>query len=274
MRHRLPDELELHYELHGNAEASQAMVFLNGLSQSTAAWAGLVHNLGKKYRLVLVDLIFQGQSDEAPEHRSFEEHAADLADLLKALDLPSETILVGISYGGAVAQRFLVHHPELVQRAVLLSTFPYKDAYFDAIGASWKQALLAGGYSLMLDVMLPFVLGRSYFLNPIITIENLKNSKTSQSPTPERLLKLVRATEESGNYLEELKKVQVPVLMVHGQEDMLCTPEMGQAMYQSLPHGELEILPNVGHTLNLECIPDLIQLLDTFAAKALPVDQR
>ncbi|MFD2246846.1 alpha/beta fold hydrolase [Pontibacter ruber] len=269
MRHRLPDGLELYYELHGDANAAQAMVFLNGLSQSTAAWAGLVHALGKKYRLVLVDLLFQGQSDEAPEHRSFEGHAADVTDLLKALQLPSEIILVGISYGGAVAQRFLVNHPELVQRGVLLSTFPYKDAFFDSIGASWKQALLAGGYPLMLDVMLPFVLGRSYFLNPIITIENLKNSKASQSPTPERLLKLVRATEESGNYLEELQKVQVPVLVVHGEEDMLCTTEMGKAMYQALPHGELEILPKVGHTLNLECIPDLIQLLDTFAAKVV-----
>ncbi|WP_018476243.1 alpha/beta fold hydrolase [Pontibacter roseus] len=266
MRHRLPDGLELYYELHGDANATQAMVFLNGLSQSTAAWAGLVHALGKKYRLVLVDLLFQGQSDEAPEHRSFEGHAADVADLLRTLDLP-ETILVGISYGGAVAQRFLVNHPELVQRGVLLSTFPYKDAFFDAIGYSWKQALLTGGYPLMLDVMLPLVLGRSYFLNPIITIETLKNSKASQSPTPERLLKLVRATEESGDYLEELKKVQVPVLVVHGEEDHLCTVEMGRAMYQSLPHGELEIIPKVGHTLNLECIPDLIQLLDTFAAK-------
>ncbi|MBX0334394.1 alpha/beta hydrolase [Pontibacter sp. HSC-14F20] len=273
MRHCLPDGLELHYELHGRADATQAMVFLNGLSQSTAAWAGLVHALGKKYRLVLVDLLFQGQSDEAPEHRSFEEHAADLADLLRNLQLPADTILVGISYGGAVAQRFLVKHPELVQRGVLLSTFPFKDAYFDGISTSWKQALLAGGYPLMLDVMLPFVLGRTYFLNPIITIENLKNSKTSQSPTPDRLLKLVRATEESGNYLEELKKVQVPVLVVHGEEDMLCTPEMGRAMYQSLPHGELEILPHVGHTLNLECIPDLIQLLDAFAAKAIPVER-
>lgn len=266
MTHQLPDGLNLYYEIHGNTEATQALVFLNGLSQSTAAWGGVVRALGNNYKLVLVDLLFQGQSDAAPEYRTFEGHAADLAVLLKALALP-ETIVVGISYGGAVAQRFLVNYPELVQGGVLLSTFPYKDAYFDAIGYSWKQALLAGGYPLMLDVMLPFVLGRSYFLNPIITIEDLKNSKAGQSPSTENLLKLVRATEESGNYLEKLKKVQLPVLVVQGEEDMLCTPEMGRAMYQALPNAELEILPGIGHTLNLECIPDLAQLLNTFAAK-------
>ncbi len=266
MKHTLPDGLQLYYELHGNSEATQTIVFLNGLSQSTAAWAGLVHALGKKYKLVLVDLLFQGQSDAAPKHRSFEDHAADLANLLQALEL-DETILAGISYGGAVAQRFLVNYPELAQAGVLLSTFPYKDAYFDAIGYSWEAALKAGGYPLMLDVMLPTVLGRSYFLNPIISIDNLKNSKTSQSPSPESILMLTQATKESGNYLEELKKVQAPVLVVQGEEDPLCTVEMGKAMYQALPNAELEILPNVGHTLNLECIPSLIQLLDSFAAK-------
>ena len=266
MKHTLPDGLQLYYELHGDAEASQAIVFLNGLSQSTAAWAGLVHALGKKYRLVLIDLLFQGQSDAAPEHRSFEGHAADVADLLQSLNLP-DTMVAGISYGGAVAQRFLVNYPELAQAGALLSTFPYKDAYFDAIGYSWEAALKQGGYPLMLDVMLPTVLGRSYFLNPIITIENLKNAKANQSPTPENILMLTQATKESGNYLDELKKVEVPVLVVQGEEDPLCTVEMGKAMYQALPNAELEILPNVGHTLNLECIPDLIQLLDTFAAK-------
>lgn len=266
MKHTLPDGLQLYYELHGNPDATQALVFLNGLSQSTAAWAGLLPALGSDYRLVLVDLLFQGQSDTAPEHRSFEGHAADLADLLQALHLP-ETVLVGISYGGAVAQRFLVNYPELAQAGALLSTFPYKDAFFDAIGYSWQAALKAGGYPLMLDVMLPTVLGRSYFLKPIISIENLKNSKSTQSPAPENILKLTQATKESGNYLEELRKVQVPVLVVHGEEDPLCTVEMGRAMREAIPQASLEVLPNVGHTLNLECIPKLIQLLDEFASK-------
>jgi 3-oxoadipate enol-lactonase len=266
MKHTLPDGLQLYYELHGNPDAAQSLVFLNGLSQSTAAWAGLVPALSQDYRLVLVDLLFQGQSDAAPAHRTFEGHAADLADLLQALRLP-ETVLVGISYGGAVAQRFLVKFPELAQAGALLSTFPYKDAFFDAIGYSWEAALQAGGYPLMLDVMLPAVLGRSYFLNPIIPIEDLKNSKSSQSPAPENILKLTQATKESGNYLDELRNVQVPVLVVHGEEDPLCTVEMGRAMQRALPHASLEILPNVGHTLNLECTAKLTQLLDEFAAK-------
>lgn len=76
----------------------------------------------------------------------------------------------------------------------------------------------------------------------------------------------MRGTEESGNYLENLKHVQLP-----DKEDMLCTPEMGRAMHQALLKAELGILPGIGHTLNLESIPDLAQLTDTFVTKVKQV---
>ncbi|MCC9135777.1 alpha/beta fold hydrolase [Pontibacter silvestris] len=266
MRHRLPDGLELYYELYGDTDAKQTLVFLNGLSQSTAVWAGMVYYLGKRYKLVLVDLLFQGKAGAASEFRSFEEHAADLAHLLQELRL-SETTVVGISFGGAVVQRLMVNNPELVQKAVLLSTFPYKDAYLEAIINSWEKALLTGGYPLMLEVMLPFVFSRNYFSKPVISIENLKKSKGAPNLTTDSLLKLIETMKASGNYLQELKTIQVPVLLVHGAEDIVCPPELGEAMSTSLPNAQLKVLPRVGHTLNLECMPVLIQLLDEFVQK-------
>ncbi|GAB3824528.1 hypothetical protein GCM10028895_32990 [Pontibacter rugosus] len=161
----------------------------------------MAFTLGKKYKLVLVDLLFQGKADAAPEPRSFEAHAADLAHLLQALQLP-EIILVGISFGGAVAQRVLVNNPELVQAGVLLSTFAYRDTYFKAICHTWEAALEAGGTALMVDVMLPMVLSRSYFLKPIISIEKLRGSKANQSLINENVLHQLAAIKESGNYLE------------------------------------------------------------------------
>lgn len=263
MKHHLPDGLELHYELYGDPEAKQTLIFLNGLSQSTAVWAGMAFHLGKKYRLVLVDLLFQGKAEAATEFRSFEGHAADLAHLLHELQL-SETTVVGISFGGAVAQRLVVNYPELVQKAILLSTFSYKDAYLEAVINSWEKALLAGGYPLMLEVMLPFVFSRAYFLKPVISIDNLKKSKSAPNLTADSLLKLIEAMKTSGNYLEELKHVQIPVLLVHGADDMVCPPEFGKGMYDALPQAQLKVLPNVGHTLNLECMPVLVQLIDEF----------
>ncbi|ARS36915.1 alpha/beta fold hydrolase [Pontibacter actiniarum] len=265
MKHTLPDGHQLYYEVQGNPDAAQTLVFLNGLTQTTTAWAGVAFTLGKKYKQVLVDLLFQGKADAAPEPRSFEAHAADLAHLLQSLQLP-DVVLVGISFGGAVAQRVLVNYPELVQAGVLLSTFAQVDAYFEAVCHTWEAALEAGGTALLVDVMLPMVLGRSYFLKPVISIEKLRGSRANQSLLKENVLHQLAAIKESGNYLKELKKVQLPVMLVHGEEDQLCPTEMGKAMNDVLPNAKLETIPKAGHTLNLEAVPALTRLIDAFAA--------
>jgi len=252
----------LHYEQRGNPQ-SQAppIVFLNGLSQSTLAWHGVIEAGLAEFNCICVDLLFQGKSDSAPTYRSFEQHAADLHELLTHLG-HGKYFLAGISYGGAVAQRFLAHFPDMVQKGFLISTFGNKDPYFDAIGAGWKKALLQGGYDLMFDVMLPFVVGRSYFINPVIPIDTLRASKASMSPATDDLLRLIEATEKSEcSFLDRLKGVPVDTLVIQGEEDFLCSPEMGKAIADALPKGQFKLLEKYGHTLNLEAIPELASLI-------------
>ncbi|TXK51986.1 alpha/beta hydrolase [Pontibacter qinzhouensis] len=265
MKHILPDGAALHYELHGNPKADQTFVFLNGFSQTTAAWAGVVFALSKPYRLLLVDLLNQGKSTTTPAVCTLEAHAAAIAGLLRVLEL-SKPIVVGISMGGAVAQRLLVQFPEAAVAGVLVSSFAQVDAYFDAVLQSWEKAVLAGGPPLLLDVMLPLVLGRSYFDKPfVVSLEHLKQNKVSQSLTSESLLQQILSIKTSKEFIPELRQVQVPVLLVHGQEDPLCPVRAAEVMAKAIPQAKLEVLPNAGHTLNLECIPDVSRLVDTFA---------
>lgn len=260
--HYLPSGNRMYYEIRGNTDSKYPpFVFLNGLSQSTQAWLGVIQkDFGGEFTCILVDLIFQGQSDSAESFKSFEEHASDLHHLLSQLHYQTYHI-VGISYGGAVAQRFIVKYPEKVTQAYLISTFSTRNEYFDTIGLGWKKALICGNYELMFDVMLPFVLGKSFFANPLIPLETLKMSKKGMSPASEDLLKLMEATEKSENFLPQLTTCKVPCVIIHGEEDILCTPAMGEEISKHLPKNELIILPKVGHTLNLEAIGSLQKIL-------------
>jgi len=252
----------LHYEQRGDPQSlSPPIVFLNGLSQSTLAWHGVIDAGLVDFNCICVDLLFQGKSDSPKQFRSFEQHADDLNELLQDLGYP-KYILTGISYGGAVAQRYLTKYPDKIQKAFLVSTFGNKDAYFNAIGASWKKALKLGGYDLMFDVMLPLVVGRSYFLNPVIPIDTLRAAKANMSPATEDLLYLMEATEKSENsFLNELSHVPVETIVVQGEEDFLCSPEMGQAIADALPKGKFILFEKYGHTLNLEAVPKLASLI-------------
>ncbi|MGL4599053.1 MAG: alpha/beta fold hydrolase [Bacteroidia bacterium] len=265
MQHELADKNQLYYEVSGKPDATYSLVFLNGLSQSTVAWTA-INPAFQELQVISIDLIFQGKSTAEGAFKTYDQHAADVMHLLHAITT-KKIILCGISYGSAVAQHLLVNYPNRFAGGILLSTFAHATPLFNAIGESWKAALLLGGYTHLLDIMLPTVLGRSYFENPFIPIETLKASRISANLSAENLLKLMQATEMRGDYRPQLKHISCPVLVVHGEEDFLISTEVAKEVAANIPHANFELIPKVGHTLNLEAIPQTIALIRKFIAE-------
>lgn len=265
MLHKLPDGIDLYYEIQGKVDSGTTLVFLNGLSQSTLSWAGIAPAFYENHRVVLLDLIFQGQSGTAEQFRSYDAHAADVFHLLNALG-GEKIFLCGLSYGSAVTQHLIVNYPEFFSGAVLLSTFAHNTALFNAIGESWISALQAGGYPLMLDIMLPTVLGKSYFEKPLIPIQTLKEARIGRDLSNDSLLKLMEATNVRGDYRGRLNSVKIPVLVAQGEEDLLIPPAVAKEVAENIPGAEFMVIEKAGHTLNLEAIPQTVVLLRKFIA--------
>jgi 3-oxoadipate enol-lactonase len=263
MFHETSDNQNLYYELHGNLQSDKSIIFLNGLSQSTAAWFFMLPAFVKDYKIVLCDLIFQGQSDKAGEVRNFDQHAADVMGLIDALTIKKINV-AGISYGSLVAQNMALNYPEKIEKLILLSTFAHKTPYTDAISIAWLNALNMGGYAHMFDVMLPTVLGEMYFKNPLIPIETLKSAKQTQNTDAAALRKLMTATAQRPDYREKLKAIKNPTLVIQGEKDVLFPVHMAQAVVDAIPGSKLEVVAGAGHTLNLEAIPQTVQLIAAF----------
>jgi pimeloyl-ACP methyl ester carboxylesterase len=49
-----------------------------------------------------------------------------------------------------------------------------------------------------------------------------------------------------------LSGIDVPVLIVTGEEDALISPKESHAMHEAIPHSTLAIIPKVGHVSNVE----------------------
>lgn len=257
------DNQKLYYELLGNPESDKSIIFLNGLSQSTAAWFFITPPFVADYKVVLCDLIFQGQSDKGGEMRNFDQHAADIKGLTDFLNIEKINV-VGISYGSLVAQHMALNHPEKINKLMLLSTFANKTPYTDAIATAWTTALDMGGYAHMYDVMLPTVLGENYFLNPFIPLDTLKVSKSTTNTDPRALKKLMQATAERPDYREKLKAIKTPTMVIQGEQDLLFPIHMAKEVSDAIPGSRLEIVKGAGHTLNLEAIPQTIKLITEF----------
>jgi len=263
MYYKTSDNQQLYYELYGKPKSGKTLVFLNGLSLSTVALLPMLNEFVDSYQVILLDLIFQGQSDKKGDVRDFDQHAADVQGLINSLNIKKAT-LIGISYGSLVAQHFALNYPQQVDKLVLLSTFAHKTPYFEAIEVAWHNALDAGGYSLMFDVMLPTVLGENYFDHPLIPIDTLRASKQTINTEAAPLKKLMIATQQREDYRKKLGVIEAPTLIIHGEKDALLPVHMAKAVNEAIPGSRFEVIQGSGHTLNLEAIPQTIKLIKEF----------
>lgn len=260
------DNQNLHYELHGNTHAKESIVFLNGLSQSTIAWSLTTPHFQDHYQIILVDFIFQGKSDKGGDWRNFDTHAQDIIALLDHLKIP-KAIIVGLSYGSIVAQHLAVNFGHRISKLVLLATFAHKTPYYEAIELAWWRALEHGGYDLMLDIMLPSVLSETYFKNPLIPIDLMKQARQESNNDSQALFKLMRATKERQDYRPQLQNIKTPTLVIQGEKDLLLPVHLAEEVAKAIPNSILKIIPMAGHTLNLEAVPQMCHLIKDFLLK-------
>ena len=257
------DNLNIYFEVQGNENAKETLVFLNGLSQSTVSWILTTPYFKNDYRIVLIDFIFQGQSDKIGEWRSFDTHARDVISVLDYLKI-EKAIVAGLSYGSLVAQHLAINHENRISKLLLISTFAHKTPYYDAIELSWWRALEFGGYNLMLDIMLPSVLSENYFLNPLIPIDLMKQTRQEANEDKQALFKLMRATKERVDYRPELIKISIPTIVIQGEKDLLLPVHMAGEVAKAIPNSQFKVIPHVGHTLNLEAVPQMVAIIRDF----------
>lgn len=263
MKCKTIDDLNIYYEVQGNVSALETLVFLNGLTQSTVSWLFVLPYFKEKYKIILLDFIFQGQSDKAEHWRDFDQHANDVKHVLQQEKINKATI-IGLSYGSMVAQNFAVNHPTFVNKLILISTFAHKTPYYEAIELSWWRALEFGGYNLMLDIMLPSVLSEDYFSHPIIPIQLMKDARLDAQQNKQAIFNLMQATKERKDYRPNLEKINVPTLIIQGEKDLLLPVHLANEVHKHIKNSEFKIVANAGHTLNLEHVPEVCGYVKEF----------
>ncbi len=258
------NDTELYYEQYG--DAPQTIVLLNGISMNTAAWKGQIAAFRPWFRVLCYDLRGQLQSGK-PEQPcySMQQHADDLRALLDALSLSSVHI-VGLSYGGAVAQHFALTFPERIQRLVLSSTLAWSDPVNDAIAVAWESAARHADPGLRFDIGLPLTFGARYLQCYAPQIAQLREFAAQQPWLPmSRLVNGMLAHDTR----DRLSGVNAPALVLVGEDDRFTPVYHARLLAALIPAARLTVVPGVGHALPLEAPQQFNQLvLDFLSARA------
>lgn len=255
--------------------SGMAVVFVHGHPFDQSMWDAQVEALSWRYRVITLDLRGYGASDvpnvEATTLEAtmlaattLETMASDIRALLDHLQV-ERAVVVGLSMGGQVAMAFADLFPERLAGLVLAATFAEADT---PEGARARRAMaerfVQEGSVLPGGEMVPKLLAAaSVKRDPQLAVKVF--TMIANAP-PSGAAAAIRGRALRKDYLDALRGVRVPVLIVAGTEDQYSSVEKARRMQEAIPGAQLEIFEGVGHLPNLEAADRFNAVLHEFLA--------
>jgi len=204
-------------------------------------------------QIIYYDHRGHGRSDPRPtEEWRLDVWADDVRRLSDALGLVKPMVL-GQSFGGFVAQRYLARHPDHPSKVILSSTSHHmglerKLAAFERLGGTAARALAEAFWTA------PTPQSWQAYWAGVRTLYNTRPAADPQSGArtlinPDILLHFVAGEKQGMQLLPGLAAAQCPVLVMCGEDDPVCPPEDAQEIAAALPAqwAQLHSFPGVGH---------------------------
>jgi 2-hydroxy-6-oxonona-2,4-dienedioate hydrolase len=178
--------------------------------------------------------------------------AAHARDLLDQNHLET-VVLTGNSLGGHVALALALTHPERVSALVLVGSSGLFERGHGRVPRRPTREYL---YARM----------REIFYDPIHVTETLMEEVCQTIYDRKRMGRVYRvvASAKRNNLRESLARIQCPVLVVWGSEDVITPPDIAREFADRLPDAELQFIERCGHAVPIERPREFNLHLETF----------
>ena len=249
------------------------LLLVHAFPLTSAVWNLQIEEFRRNYRVIAPDLRgLGGSADDLTSDRpvSMDEYADDLAALLDAIGLTDEPVIyMGLSMGGYIAFAFWRRHAHRVRAFVLCDTRSEADTEEGRQGRyQLIEAVRQTGSSAAAEIMLPRLFAPdTYRLRPDLVGET---SGLIERNSPAGIMAAAAGLAARPDSTPDLAGINVPCLVVVGQQDVLTPPETARRLAQALPDWQLSLVPHAGHLSNLENPEFFNQALTTFL-KGLPL---
>lgn len=163
---------------------------------------------------------------------------------------PRRFALAGLSMGGIVAMEVMRQAPERITRLALLDTNPKAEAEVVAQKREPQIAKVGNGQlrSVMRDEMKPNYLTDGPNMGQILDL----CMAMAETLGPDVFVRQSRALQTRPDQQETLRKVDVPTLILCGEDDTLCPLHRHELMQTLIPHATLRVIEKAGHLPTLE----------------------
>jgi len=239
----------------------RTVVLLHGMNFGGFYFGGPIEVLRNEgFRVVVPDQIGFGRSSKPIMPYNFHDMAANTRKLLQSLGI-AQAAIVGHSMGGMLAARFSASYPDMTERTVIYNPIGLTDIRYQT---PWRtaddayKATMAQSHDQIYQAFYANI--RRYFPSPgAWKPEYEKYVRILYAPTlgsewPR--LAMVRAIYQQITYLDPVvydwAKIKSKTLVLGGDKDGADFPAQAKHIADTIPNGQLVLIPNAGHVPHLE----------------------
>ncbi|HEX2697999.1 MAG TPA: alpha/beta fold hydrolase [Anaerolineales bacterium] len=205
----------------------RTLVFIHGFGGQGSQWHYQLQKFSMENRVIALDLRGHGLSDKPSRGYEMTQIQADLEAALNVLNVNEKFVLIGHSYGGAVATEYAYAHPERVERLILIAS--------------------AGEFRLQLLYKLGLSLP-AWFMSLLL----LPFPNRSLSAPPHVLKSYYRNNLMKWNGWDKFRGLKVPTLVIRGHRDRVFESSFFEEVTRSIPGAQEDDIGVSGHMVMLE----------------------
>jgi len=245
VHYKIINGLSIAYRQKGSGPA---LVLLHGLAQDSRIWKNQLDSLSKQFTVIAWDAPGAGLSKDPPAEFTLNDWADCLAQLLDSTGIRQAHVL-GLSWGGLLAQEFYRRHPDRVLSLLLADATMGWKSISDSIANARLQACMKDASLPPKDFAVKYQPGMFSDSPPANAKAEHAAILSDFHPAGFRLM---AASLAKTNMRSFLPAIRVPVLLIWGEADKR-TPLKDAYLFQQAIHGsKLEIIPGAGHVSNME----------------------
>jgi len=227
---------------------SETVVLVHAIGQDLTYWDRQIECLASTYNVVAFDLPGHGRSRGIPQEWSFEMSTATVAKLIECVSaLPVH--LVGISFGGMIAQRLTIERPELVRSLTLIATAP---RFSDEVRLEMRrraETVREQGMSAILESTISrWFTADTRSRRPDI-IDRITKTLLNDNPDIHAAIWDLISGHDTHT---SLGRIQCPTIVMVGNQDPSTPPWVAEELASAIPGAKMIVIPNASHIVTVE----------------------
>jgi 3-oxoadipate enol-lactonase len=237
--------IDIRYEIEGEGPW---LTMSHSLACNLHMWDPQMPALVRKFKVLRFDTRGHGQSGAPEGDYTLEQLADDVKGLLDALSI-RHTHFAGLSMGGMIGQAFALKYPGVFQSMVLADTTSRRPPEAAKMWGDRIQIARTQGMEALVESTLA-----RWFTEPY---------RNSRKEVMKRIGDDIRNTPVAGfagcchaiskvDYLDRLKEIRIPALVIVGEHDHGTPPEAARVIHQNLAGSEFKMIPSAAHLSNVE----------------------